>query len=75
MIGAVVAALAAAVRARRPRWHRTPALAPVRPVEAPVERRYAPPGEDRVLAALARRGGDLPAHRAVHLTRKETTHG
>lgn len=63
----MIAALVAAVWARRPRWHRIPALAPVRPVEAPTERRFTPPGEDRVLAALAKRGGDLQAHRTVHL--------
>lgn len=59
--------LLAAVWAHRPRWNRTPALTPVRPVEHPVDRRYPPPGEDRVLAALAKRGGDLAAHRTVHL--------
>lgn len=62
--------LVAALWARRPRWHRTPTLAPTRPVEAPTERRYPAPSEDRVLAALARRGGDLAAHRFIHLGEK-----
>lgn len=70
--------------ARRPRWHRTPALAAhaqPRTWSRPFVTAYAKPGVDPALEPLALLGGDHAAHVVVHggagrvrepLTYKET---
>lgn len=74
----IVLFVLAALWARRPRWHRAPALAspaPVRTWSRPLLTDYPKPGEDPALSRLARLGGDWPAHVTVHGGARRLTEG